>query len=66
MAGGDVIPARRARLYAKRPPCSTMAALIGSSPFVNASIAISSPLSRRSRIEKSVVVRRPMFWLFWP
>ncbi len=33
MLGGVVSPLRRARLYANRPPCSTIEALIGSSPL---------------------------------
>jgi len=64
MAGGVVSPFSRARLYAKRPPCSTIDALMGSSSFVNSEIGIASPFSMRSIRPKSVDVSRPMFCEF--
>ena len=65
IAGGVVFPARRALLYAKSPPCSTMEALMASSPLVNSSIGMASPRWMRGTRDRSVLVSRPMFWAFW-
>jgi hypothetical protein len=44
----------------------TIDAEIGSRPLVNSSIGIASPALDARSSEKSVEVRSPMFWQFWP